>query len=98
MNEDENAFVFVGSNTSNFTASYRLFVDNPSIRLWRFEVVYQFANESSTSALNFVMNQSPSNGSCTMNPKNGTTTSSFTVSCPNWYDEDGVKDYSLYGM
>ncbi|UJR09103.1 hypothetical protein I4U23_013350 [Adineta vaga] len=87
---------FFGSNTSNFTASYRLFIDNPSIRLWRFEVVYQFANESSTSALNFVMNQSPSNGSCTMNPKNGTTTSSFTVSCPNWYDEDGVKDYSLY--
>ncbi|UJR09075.1 hypothetical protein I4U23_013322 [Adineta vaga] len=87
---------FFGSNTSNFTASYRLFVDNPSIRLWRFEVVYQFANESSTSALNFVINQSPSNGSCTMNPKNGTTTSSFTVSCPNWYDEDGVKDYSLY--
>ncbi|CAF4318796.1 unnamed protein product, partial [Adineta steineri] len=48
------------------------------------------------SALNFIINQPPYNGSCSINPMNGTTTTLFTITCPNWYDEDGVKDYSLY--
>jgi hypothetical protein len=48
--------------------------------------------------MNFIINQPPSNGSCSINPLNGTTTTLFTISCPNWFDEDGVKDYSLYGI
>ncbi|CAF1566718.1 unnamed protein product, partial [Adineta ricciae] len=87
---------FFGRQMSNFTATDQLFLNNPSIQLWRFEVVYTFTNETSTSALNFVINQSPSNGSCVITPHNGTTSTSFTVICPNWYDEDGIKDYSLY--
>ena len=82
---------------SNFTATDRLFLNNLAVQLWRFEVVYTFTNETSTSALNFVINQSPSNGSCVITPHNGTTSTTFTVICPNWYDEDGIKDYSLYG-
>ncbi|CAF4292472.1 unnamed protein product, partial [Adineta steineri] len=81
----------------NFTATNQLFLNNPQINLWRFEVVYTFLNETSTSALNFIINQPPYNGSCSINPMNGTTTTLFTITCPNWYDEDGVKDYSLYG-
>ncbi|CAF1181508.1 unnamed protein product [Adineta steineri] len=87
---------FFGKNTSNFTATNQLFLNNPQINLWRFEVVYTFLNETSTSALNFIINQPPYNGSCSINPMNGTTTTLFTITCPDWYDEDGIKDYSLY--
>ncbi|CAF0882123.1 unnamed protein product [Adineta steineri] len=87
---------FFGKNTSNFTATNQLFLNNPQVNLWRFEVVYTFLNETSTSALNFIINQPPYNGSCSINPMNGTTTTLFTILCPGWYDEDGIKDYSLY--
>ena len=83
-------------NTSNFTSSHRLFLPNPQIHLWRFEVVYSFPTVSSSSALNFLINQPPSNGSCSIGPSNGTTTSPYNVSCPNWVDQDDIKDYSLY--
>ncbi|CAF1234712.1 unnamed protein product [Adineta steineri] len=87
---------FYGINTSNFTATNQLFIDNPQISLWRFEVVYTFPSLTSTSALNFIMNQPPYNGSCLITPNNGTTTTQFTISCLDWFDEDGIKDYSLY--
>ncbi|UJR19272.1 hypothetical protein I4U23_022401 [Adineta vaga] len=86
-----------GMNTSNFTAKNQLFLFNPQIYLWKFEVIYTFANDVSISSLNFVINQPPSNGSCSINPLNGTTTSPFTISCLNWYDEDEIKDYTVYG-
>ena len=87
---------FEGANTRNFTASNRLFLANSQISLWRFEVVYSFPSETSSSALNFVINQPPSNGSCSISPSNGTTTTLFRVSCPGWFDQDEIKDYSLF--
>jgi hypothetical protein len=90
--------VVLGTNTSNFTAIDTLFVNNPEISLWRFEVVYQFLSHTSTSALNFIINPSPDNGSCSMNPLNGTTTTKYKLSCSDWFDADEIKDYSLYGM
>ncbi len=90
--------VVLGTNTSNFTAIDTLFLNNPEISFWRFEVVYQFLSHTSTSALNFIINPSPDNGSCSINPLNGTTTTLFNVSCPNWFDADDIEDYSLYGM
>ncbi len=50
----------------------------------------------SSSSINFKKNSPPSNGSCSINPLNGTTTTVFTISCLNWFDENGIKDYSLY--
>jgi hypothetical protein len=97
MNSYENIWFF-GTQTTNFTAINQLFLNNPQINLWRFEVVYTFPSETSISALNFIMNQPPSNGSCMINPQNGTTTTLFTISCPNWFDVNGIKDYSLYGI
>ncbi|UJR08983.1 hypothetical protein I4U23_013233 [Adineta vaga] len=88
---------FFGMNTNNFTATSQLFLTHPSITYWRFEVVYWFGNRSSASALNFIMNQPPSNGSCSISPSNGTISTLFTISCSNWFDEDGIKDYSFYG-
>jgi hypothetical protein len=75
-----------------------LFVDHPQTEYWRFEVTYSLLSETSSSAINFVINQPPRNGSCSIKPSNGTTTTLFTVSCPNWFDENGIKDYSIYGM
>ena len=72
-----------------------MFLENPLVRYWRFEVVFSFVSETSSSALNFVVNQSPSNGSCSISPLQGTTSTLFTVACPGWFDEDGIKDYTL---
>ena len=82
--------------TENFTSSNQLFLFNPSIDLWRFQVVYSSANESSSSALDFVINSLPRNGSCSISPENGTALTLFTVTCPDWFDEDEIKDYSLF--
>ncbi len=89
---------FLGTSTSNFTAINQLFLSNPQIILWRFEVVYTFVSDTSSSSLHFVINQPPSNGSCSISPLNGTTSTLFTISCPDWFDADGIEDYSLYGM
>ena len=59
--------------------------------------MYFFTSENSSSALNFIINQPPRNGSCVINPLNGNTTTVFTIVCSNWVDEDGIKDYSVYG-
>jgi len=87
---------FFGRNTSNFTSTNQLFLQNPNIQFWKFEVVYSFPTEISISAFNFLINQPPKNGSCFISPTNGTTTTSFQISCPDWIDEDGIKDYSVF--
>ena len=89
--------LFSGQSTSNFTSLPRLFLAYPSIEYWKFEVTYVFATGTSSSALNFQINQPPSNGSCSISPMNGTTTTPFTLSCPFWFDTDEIKDYSVYG-
>jgi hypothetical protein len=90
--------IFLGTNTSNFTAINELFLINPEITLWRFEVVYTFSFETSWSSFNFVLNQPPCNGSCSISSFNGTTSTLFDISCPNWFDDDGIQDYSIYSM
>ena len=84
-------------NTQNFTASNQLFLDYPQINYWRFEVVYQFVNQRSVSALHFTINSPPENGSCQIQPQHGTINTLFNISCPNWQDDHDIKDYSLYG-
>ena len=88
--------VYAGSNSSNFTATNQLFLANTTIDYWRFEVVYDLPSGTSSSALSFVVNQPPRNGSCAVGPLNGTTSTMFTVTCSNWQDADGIKDYSVY--
>jgi len=97
MNSYENKWFF-GRNTTNFTALNQLFLSNKQINLWRFEVIYTFPLETSLSALNFIINQSPYNGSCQIIPQYGTINTLFTITCPHWFDDDNIKDYSLYGM
>ena len=58
-------------------------------------MVYFFVTGVSSSALDFAINQPPNNGSCSISPLQGTTSTLFTVSCLDWFDEDGIKDYAL---
>ena len=46
----------------------------------------------------FEINPKPSNGNCSIDPLSGTTNTLFYVICSNWYNEDNIKDYSLYSM
>ena len=87
---------FLGGHTTNFTSSNQLFLSNENTTLWRFQVVYTFPTGRSSSALNFVINQPPFNGTCSIDPRNGTTSTLFNISCINWFDDDGIKDYSFY--
>ena len=84
-------------NTRNLTVANHLFSQYKNGSYWRFEVVYTFNNKPSLGALDFVMNQPPRSGSCSINPPNGTTITLFQITCSNWFDENGIKDYSFYG-
>lgn len=88
-----------GTNTSRFTATSDLFSSDLAVRRWRFEVVYSFSSRiTSSSSLNFEINSPPSNGSCSIQPRSGTTTTLFNVSCPHRSDDDQIKDYSLLSL
>lgn len=63
---------------------------------WRFEVVYALQSGNSSSAINFRLNEPPKNGSCTVSPLHGNTTTVFTISCSKWLDPDGIRDYSIF--
>ena len=67
-----------------------------NIKYWRFEVVYSFKSIYSMGLSYFIRNSPPENGTCTINPLNGTTTTIFTIICSNWFDLNGIKDYSFY--
>ena len=85
-----------GRETTNFTTINRLFLENPRIQYWRFEVVYFLLAGKSSGSIDFALNQPPTNGFCSINPPNGTTSTLFSIICSNWLDSDGIKDYSFY--
>lgn len=87
---------FIGNTTSHLTVSNELFLQNDNIEYWQFEVVYWFESGQSSSSMYFKINHPPSNGTCSINPLNNITRSLFTISCENWYDENGIKDYSVW--
>ena len=49
-------------------------------------------------AIRFVLNIPPENGTCTIDKTNGTTMTPFQINCLNWFDTDGIADYTFYGM
>jgi hypothetical protein len=67
-----------------------------TIKYWRYEVIYTTGFMKSFGLINFMINSPPSDGSCSINPVSGTTTTLFTITCSNWFDEDGIKDYLFY--
>jgi hypothetical protein len=87
---------FFGTNTANFTVTKDLFLSNRHLTWWRFEVIYQSSSKRSSSSMSFLVNEPPSNGSCSISPSNGTTSTVFNLICEYWMDPDTIKDYSLY--
>lgn len=80
------------------TISKEFFNDNPSIQFWRIEVIYQFSTHANvTTNLNLQINTKPANGFCFISPSNGTIDTLFTLNCSQWFDQDGIKDFSLFG-
>ena len=86
----------LGRYTRTFTATSLFFQMSPTMKYWRFEVIYSSSSDAVSSVLEFIRNDPPSNGSCSIEPNNGTTSTLFNISCPNWLDEDEIEDYSLY--
>ena len=95
------SFTRLGRRTENFTATSALFQSNPSIIHWKFQATYIVTNSkgvtSGTGAIRFQINSPPINGTCTIDRTTGTTATLFQLSCTNWYDVDGIKDYTFYG-
>ena len=90
----------LGVQTENFTATNDLFLQSNRTKYWRFEVIYHFYHEEyaiSKSSIDFLVNQCPTSGRCSMYPFHGTTSTVFRLFCLDWIDEQGVKDYSFYG-
>ena len=88
--------VLSGRQTNRFTVAKNLILDHPEIIYWRFRVLYTLESGPSSSSMDFIINQSPFNGSCSIDPGGGTTRTLFSVSCLRWLDDDGIKDYTLY--
>jgi hypothetical protein len=84
-------------NTKNLTVMKDTFNENEDIIYWKFQVIYSVLSEIGLSALYFQVNQRPKNGSCKIDPLNGTIDTLFTINCSNWIDIDQIKDYSFYG-
>lgn len=89
-------YAYLGRDTTNLTTVNNLFLDNPQIQYWRFEVVYSLSAGRSSGSIDFVLNQPPANGQCSIKPLNGTTSTLFSIICSYWFDSDGIKDYSFY--
>jgi hypothetical protein len=94
--------LFKGRQTMNLTVVNTLFLDNPSVQYWQFESVYSVTTTngiaSGSGSIRFTINSPPQNGTCTVSQINGTTTTPFILSCPNWVDSDGIAGYAFYGM
>lgn len=86
-------------NTNNITLTKDLLlIIFPSMKYWRFEVIYSVGLIKSIGLISFLINSPPSNGSCSIFLLNGTITTLFIINCLNWFDSDGIKDYSFYSI
>jgi hypothetical protein len=84
-------------NSSRFTATKDLISNNPDVRYWQFQVVYLLVDTTiGASSINFIVNSAPRPGNCLTAPQDGTTSIVFTITCSDWFDSNGIKDYSFY--
>ncbi|UJR07020.1 hypothetical protein I4U23_011308 [Adineta vaga] len=44
------------------------------------------------------LNDQPKNGFGSIEPLKGTILTLFTINCTNWFDQDEIKDYLIYGI
>ena len=85
----------------DLTLKEELFQNYSSQTIWKVELSLFVGNKnrSGSASILFLVNFPPKNGSCDINPKNGSTETIFSISCWNWLDKDGSMDsFSYYGM
>ncbi|CAF1178747.1 unnamed protein product [Adineta steineri] len=91
---------FYGRTTTNFTVVSALFLSYPSVQYWQFSSTYTVTRPSGiasgSGSIRFSINSPPSGGTCTTDKTNGTTMTTFTLTCSNWYDSDGIQAYTFY--
>ena len=79
-------------NEKNLTIRKEFFETFRSIDFWRFRLVSKLDGRADFL---LEMNDSPSNGSCSIFPLSGDIWTIFTVTCSNWFDQHGIEDYSF---
>ncbi|CAF1285557.1 unnamed protein product [Rotaria sordida] len=87
---------FFEINSENFTATKGLFINYPNVKYWRFEVIYSMNSIHSIGAIDFMIDSPPENGTCSINPLNGMTSTVSTIICSNWSDTNDIIGYSFY--
>ena len=94
-------YFYTGLNPqTDLTIKEELFEDFPFQTIWKVELNVNVPrkNTSGSTSIKFLVNFPPRNGSCDINPKNGTTNTLFSISCRNWIDTDGYSDsFAYYG-
>ena len=89
-------FSFARTKSSHFTASKDLFSSSVDVLRWQFEVFDSSSQLTNSSSFNFEIHSPSTNSSCSIQTSNGRTSTSFSVSSPDWFDQDEIKGYSLY--
>ena len=99
--ENQSYYFTTDISKLNLTIRKELFQDFFTFKYWKIELVSfsSDTNFTSSSSLLFYLNQPPVPGICKINPKNGTTSTLFTIYCYDWKDDDdgGLVNYSFYG-
>ncbi|CAF0820451.1 unnamed protein product [Adineta ricciae] len=85
-----------GSNTENLTIPKMFFQNTSNVAFWRFQVFYNFSSEIIVGTFDIEINKPPTNGTCSIQPQNGTIMTLFTINCSDWYDRDGIKQMTIY--
>ena len=86
---------------TSLTVKDDLFRDYPLQKAWKIElnVFVPSKNKSGSASIQFFVNIPPQQGSCDVNPKQATSNTSFSISCMNWVDSDGLlSSISYYGI
>lgn len=85
-----------GLTTKNLTILKDFFLKNNQSIYWRFELIYLFDSKIYKKQFDIEINRSPRNGYCTFDYFNGSTMDLFQLNCSKWFDEDEIKDYTVY--
>ena len=86
---------------TSLTVKEDLFKENVFQEIWKIElnVFVSSTNKSGSASIIFYVNFPPQQGSCDINPKNGTTNTLFSISCINWFDSNGIlTSFYYYGI
>ena len=99
-------YYLTGKTQSDLTIKKHLFSDYKNQSVWKIDLILinknplQDQTQLATSSLIVYVNQPPSSGTCDIDPKSGTTSTFFSITCSNWIQLVGgpVLNYVFYGI